>query len=71
VSDTERLRDIAFAAKSHWGYDAELVGATRLEWEAEPNAVGFYEKMGGRHIGDRMSSWGRMLSVMGVDLPPG
>jgi GNAT superfamily N-acetyltransferase len=132
VSDTERLREIAYAAKAHWGYDPERVrawadsidlddgrivlveqdvawasivpqgdvcvledmwvdppamgrglgtrlfrlvverarelGASRLEWEAEPNAVGFYEKMGGRHVGERMSSWGRMLSVMGVDL---
>jgi GNAT superfamily N-acetyltransferase len=134
VSDTERLREIAFAAKAHWGYDiarvrewsdtidfddgrellveddvawaslvpggevcvledlwvdppamgrglgtrlfrralerARELGATRLEWEAEPNAVGFYEKMGGRPIGERMSSWGRLLSVMGVDLTP-
>ena len=134
MSDTERLRDIAYAAKAHWGYDHEQVrawadsididdgrilfveddvawasivpqgdvcvledmwvdppamgrgigtrlfrlavesalelGALRLEWEAEPNAVGFYEKMGGRHIGERMSSWGRMLSLMGVDLTP-
>jgi GNAT superfamily N-acetyltransferase len=134
VSDTERLREIAYAAKAHWGYDPERVrawvhsidfddgrilfieddvawasivpqgdvcvledmwvdppamgrgigtrlfrlaaeqarelGASRLEWEAEPHAVGFYEKMGGRHIGERMSSWGRMLSLMGVDLTP-
>jgi GNAT superfamily N-acetyltransferase len=105
VSDTERLREIAFSAKAHWGYDTEQVrawadgidfddgrelivegdvawasivpkgdvcvledlwvdppamgrgvgarlfrraaerarehGATLLEWEAEPNAVGF------------------------------
>lgn len=129
-----RLREIAYAAKAHWGYDLERVrawadsidlddgrivlveddvawasivphgdicvledmwvdppamgrgvgtrlfrraadrarelGASRLEWEAEPNAVGFYEKMGGRHIGERVSSWGRTLSLMGVDLTP-
>jgi GNAT superfamily N-acetyltransferase len=49
---------------------ARELGASRLEWEAEPNAVGFYEKMGGRHIGERISSWGRTLSLMGVDLTP-
>ncbi|MGN6379001.1 MAG: GNAT family N-acetyltransferase [Gaiellales bacterium] len=47
---------------------AEL-GAHRLEWEAEPNALGFYEHMGGRHLRDVTSEWGRPLSVMGVDLP--
>ena len=135
MSDPDRLREIAYAAKAHWGYDAQRVrdwadsidledgrialadgddawasivpqgdvcvledmwvdppamgrgigarlfrraaaqarelGATRMEWEAEPNAVGFYEKMGGRHIGERVSSWGRTLSLMGVDLTHG
>ena len=135
MSDTDRLREIAYAAKAHWGYDAQRVrdwadsidlydgrivlvdgedawasivpqgdvcvledlwvdplamgrgigtrlfqraaeqarelGASRMEWEAEPNAVGFYEKMGGRHIGERTSSWGRVLSLMGVDLTHG
>jgi GNAT superfamily N-acetyltransferase len=137
----ERLRGIAIAAKSHWGYDPDQVerwaaqgdfsaralaekqvlvaesngravafaglaasgevcvlddlwveptsigrgigttlfevcverardlGAKRLEWEAEPNAVGFYEKLGARHL--RMSdqtAWGRQIPVMGLDL---
>ncbi|HVH52458.1 MAG TPA: GNAT family N-acetyltransferase [Gaiellaceae bacterium] len=129
----ERLREVAFAAKAHWGYDeqrvhdwadsidfddgrivfvegdvawasvipqgdlcvledlwvdppamgrgvgtklfqraaehARMLGATRMEWEAEPNAVGFYEKLGGRHLRDsEPSEWGRVLSVMGVSL---
>ncbi|HET8893148.1 MAG TPA: GNAT family N-acetyltransferase [Gaiellaceae bacterium] len=129
----ERLREIAFAAKAHWGYDeqrvrdwadsidfddgrivlvegdvawasvipqgdvcvledlwvdptamgrgvgtklfqraaehARMLGARRMEWEAEPNAVGFYEKLGGRHLRDsEPSEWGRVLSVMGVSL---
>jgi GNAT superfamily N-acetyltransferase len=133
VSDTERLREIAFAAKAHWGYDAQRVrdwadsidfddgrellveddvawasivpkgdvcvledlwvdptamgrglgarlfrraverarehGATRLEWEAEPNAVGFYERLGGHYLRDsEPSQWGRVLPVMGVSL---
>lgn len=39
--------------------------APRLEWEAEPNAIGFYERMGGRHIRDTpRNEWGRTLPVM-------
>jgi GNAT superfamily N-acetyltransferase len=46
-------------------------GARCMEWEAEPNAVGFYEKMGGRYVreGD-LSVWGRVNPVMGFDLTP-
>jgi GNAT superfamily N-acetyltransferase len=139
----ERLREIAAAAKSHWGYDEEWVGgwaatgdfsaralaekdvfvaevegrpvafavlldegaicvlddlwvepawigrglgsrlfrrcaerarrlgAERLEWEAEPNAVGFYEKMGGRYLRDgEPTTSGRIVPVMGVVLAP-
>lgn len=41
--------------------------APRLEWEAEPNAIGFYERMGGRHIRDTpRNEWGRTLPVMAV-----
>ena len=39
------------------------------EWEAEPNAVGFYEKLGGRYLRDsEPSAWGRVIRVLGVDL---
>jgi GNAT superfamily N-acetyltransferase len=141
VEDGPRLREIAIAAKAHWGYDVEQVrawgaeitvvseeggkdavvaeeeggaivgwasveprndawwledlwvdpggmragvgsrlfreaarmarsaGAARMEWEAEPNALGFYEKMGGRFLRDsEPTEWGRMIPVMGVDL---
>jgi GNAT superfamily N-acetyltransferase len=47
---------------------ARVTGARALEWEAEPNALGFYERMGGRYVRDSTSEWGRTLSVMGVDL---
>jgi GNAT superfamily N-acetyltransferase len=47
---------------------ARATGARTMEWEAEPNALGFYEKMGGRYVRDSTSEWGRTLSVMGVDL---
>lgn len=46
---------------------AEL-GAESMEWEAEPNAHGFYEKMGGRHVGERVSAWGRVNRIMAVPL---
>ncbi len=46
---------------------ANELGARWLEWEAEPNAIGFYERMGGRHIRDTPpNEWGRVLQVMAV-----
>ncbi len=48
---------------------ARELGAARLEWEAEPNARGFYERMGGSYIRDsEVTEWGRVLEVLGVDL---
>jgi GNAT superfamily N-acetyltransferase len=48
---------------------ARECGFRRLEWEAEPHAVGFYEKLGGRYLreGDRIEL-GRTLPVMGIDV---
>jgi GNAT superfamily N-acetyltransferase len=44
-------------------------GAVRMEWKAEPNALGFYEKMGGQYVRDGdLSLWGRVNPVMGLDL---
>jgi GNAT superfamily N-acetyltransferase len=141
LDEGERLREIAEAAKGHWGYDPEVVrrwaaegdfsaeglrrkefyvaeaderavawtalipkgevlwlddmwvdppwigkgvgsllfehavarakelGATRMEWEAEPNAVGFYERMGGRHLrSSEPTEFGRVLPVMGIEV---
>jgi GNAT superfamily N-acetyltransferase len=49
--------------------EAKALGARRMEWEAEPNAIGFYEKMGARYVRDsEQTEWGRILSVMGVEL---
>lgn len=48
---------------------AGRLGAKRLEWEAEPNAVGFYERLGGRYLRDSAPGvWGRINPVMGVEL---
>jgi GNAT superfamily N-acetyltransferase len=55
----------------HAAARATELGCGRMEWEAEPNALGFYEKMGGRYLRDSdPSDWGRVLQVMGVDLDP-
>jgi GNAT superfamily N-acetyltransferase len=45
---------------------ASALGAARMEWEAEPNAIGFYERMGGYRIRDGTSEWGRRLPIMAV-----
>ena len=136
AGDEPRLRQIAAAAKGHWGYDADRVaawagsldlasrvetwvavageetagwlallpgpsvcmlddlwvepvffgrgigsalfrfavdrarelGANWLQWESEPNATGFYEKLGGVQVGETLGSWGRQLPVMQFDL---
>jgi GNAT superfamily N-acetyltransferase len=48
---------------------ASSLGATRLEWEADPHAVGFYERLGARWLRDSPpSEWGRILPVMGIEL---
>ena len=47
---------------------ARELGAERLEWGAEPNAVGFYEKVGGRKLRDHVTEWGRVAPWMGLDL---
>jgi GNAT superfamily N-acetyltransferase len=49
--------------------EAKQRGARRLEWEAEPNALGFYERMGGEYVRDsEETEWGRVLQVLGLDL---
>jgi GNAT superfamily N-acetyltransferase len=51
---------------------ARELGARDVEWEAEPNAVGFYEKMGGTYVRDsEPSEWGRVLPVMSLSLGAG
>ena len=53
----------------HVAAEARQRGARRLEWEAEPNAQGFYKRMGGAYVRDsEETEWGRVLEVLGVDL---
>ena len=47
---------------------ARELGAERLEWGAEPNSVGFYERLGGRKVGDHVTEWGRVATWMGLEL---
>ena len=49
----------------HVAAEARRRGARRLEWEAEPNAQGFYEHLGGAYIREsEETEWGRVLQVL-------
>jgi GNAT superfamily N-acetyltransferase len=52
----------------HAAERARAAGAHALRWEADPNAVGFYERMGATTVGTVTSEWGRALPVMQVEL---
>jgi ribosomal protein S18 acetylase RimI-like enzyme len=53
----------------HAAERGRALGATRLVLEAYPNAVGFYERLGARRIGDSEPGvWGRRLPLMALDL---
>jgi GNAT superfamily N-acetyltransferase len=53
----------------HVAAEARRLGARRLEWEGEPHARGFYERMGGAYVRDsEVTEWGRILEVLGVSL---
>jgi GNAT superfamily N-acetyltransferase len=56
-----RLFDLAAAR-------ARELGATRLQWGADPNAVPFYERVGGRVVGEKISEWGRTVPRMEASL---
>lgn len=48
----------------HAAERAAATGATAMEWEAEPHATGFYERMGGVQVGWIESALGRRLPRM-------
>jgi GNAT superfamily N-acetyltransferase len=68
--DPDRMRQgLGSRLFRHAAERAAALGAERLEWEAEPNAVPFYERMGGRYARDSgESEWGRILPVMALEL---
>jgi GNAT superfamily N-acetyltransferase len=62
-------RGIGSALFGQVAAEARRRGAAWMEWEAEPNALGFYEKMGGRCVRESApTEWGRTLPIMGIDL---
>jgi GNAT superfamily N-acetyltransferase len=61
-------KSVGRALFRHTARHARELGARRLEWEAEPHAMGFYERMGAKYVRDSRSEWGRTLAVMGVTL---
>ena len=62
-------RGLGRALFEHVAAAARERGARRLEWEAEPNAHGFYERMGAAYLRDsEETEWGRVLEVVGVEL---
>jgi GNAT superfamily N-acetyltransferase len=62
-------RGLGRALFEHVAAEAKQRGARRLEWEAEPNAQGFYEHMGGAYVRDsEETEWGRVLQVLAVEL---
>ncbi len=71
TSGLSRLRSAAGSEQAlfrHAADQARAAGARALRWEAEPNAVGFYERMGAETVGTVTSEWGRTLPVMQVEL---
>jgi GNAT superfamily N-acetyltransferase len=62
-------RGLGRALFEHVADEARQRGARRLEWEAEPNAQGFYRHMGAAYRRDsEETEWGRVLEVLGVEL---
>ena len=62
-------RGVGRALFEHVAAEARQRGALRLEWEAEPNAQGFYGHMGATYVRDsEVTEWGRVLEVLGVEL---
>ena len=56
ADEGEQLRPVMHDAKTHW--------------EADPNAVGFYERMGAAVVGETESTWERSIPVMQPEVAP-
>ena len=68
VDPTAIGRGVGSCLFGHAAERARELGAERLEWGAEPNAVGFYERVGGRKLRDHVTEWGRVAPWMGLEL---
>ena len=47
---------------------ASSAGLETLRIDSDPNAAGFYERMGAATVGSATSSWGRQIPVMEIAL---
>ena len=47
---------------------ARVAGGTRLEWSAEPHAIGFYERMGGHYLREEEGRVGWQGKIYWLDL---
>jgi GNAT superfamily N-acetyltransferase len=52
----------------HAASQARMQGADAFELDADPHAEAFYQRMGCRVIGQRLSEWGRWIPRMRCDL---
>jgi GNAT superfamily N-acetyltransferase len=52
----------------HAAARARTQGARELRWEADPNAVGFYERMGAAVVGETQTTWERSIPLMQLEL---
>ena len=69
VEPSSMRRGVGSRLFRHAAGRARDLGASTMEWEAEPHALGFYARMGGEQLRTATSEWGRELPVMGVSLP--
>ena len=59
---------IGRAMFKHACAESRVAGCTMMIWDADPNAVGFYEKMGAAVIGQSWSGWQRYIPRMRIEL---
>jgi GNAT superfamily N-acetyltransferase len=52
----------------HAGERARAAGGERLEWSAEPHAIGFYEHMGGRYLREETGKLDDRRKIYGLGL---
>ncbi|WP_298815860.1 GNAT family N-acetyltransferase [Chloroflexus sp.] len=56
------------ALLNHATIECRKRGIDQIELEADPNALGFYLRMGGTVIGERMSEWNRPVPLVRITL---
>lgn len=61
-------RGIGRALLAHAIAQCQARGIAQMDLEADPNAVGFYLRMGGRIIGESISEWQRLVPRIRFDL---